>query len=208
MRAIAFRSAERPNGAVPQTLHRKADDEAALIAAFRQGFGLAGLAIVQSPQRIRVAVVGPDGVGALAADETGGVRFWCRHAANAERIVASAASKLRRPSADVEPRAAPGAASPFPPEAEQALITAAERLHVVLYADEEITGQAVAAIARMEEELASLQRAGGLKSVNRSYRTYREDSSARGEKIVPYAQWLRKYKQNLIRQLAAELRCY
>lgn len=208
MRAIAFRSAERPNGAVPQTLHRKADDEAALIAAFRQGFGLAGLAIIQSPQRIRLQAVAPDGVGALAADETGGVRFWCRRTADAERIVAAAASKLRRQSADVAPRVAPGRPSTFPREIEQAFVAAAARLHVVLYSDEEITGQAIAAIARMEEELASLQRAGGLKSVNRSYRTYREESSARGENIVPYAQWFRKYKQNLIRQLAAALRCF
>ena len=77
-----------------------------------------------------------------------------------------------------------------------------------MYANNEITAEAVAAIGRVEQELESLRNAGALKSVNRSYRIYRQDAVARGEKIVPYAIWFSKYKENLVRQLAAALRYF
>ena len=168
-------------------MDRSAREQAALIAAFRQGLGLAGLAIVRGPRRIRLAAVGADGVAPVAEGETGEVRFWCRHAADAERIVAAAKSNLQT-------------------NVDRALIAAAARLCVVLYSNEEIVGEAMATIARMEEELEKLRRGGALKSVNRSYRIYRQDSAARGEKIMPYAKWFGKYKENLARELAAALR--
>jgi hypothetical protein len=167
-------------------------EQAALISAFRQGLGLAGLAVVRSADGVRLTVAAPDGLGVVAPRETAEVRFWCRRAADAERVVAAAASRLQRRSCT----------------ADQALMAAAARLHVTLYADEHITDEAMAAIARMEVEFASLQRSGALKSVNRSYRLYRQDASARGEKIVPYVRWLGKYKENLVRQLAAALRYF
>jgi hypothetical protein len=77
-----------------------------------------------------------------------------------------------------------------------------------LLANDEITAEALAAIGRMERELESLRDAGALKSVNRSYRIYRQDAAARGEKIVPYAIWFSKYKENLVWQLAAALRYF
>lgn len=58
----------------------------------------------------------------------------------------------------------------------------------------------------MDEEIETLQRAGQLKSVNRSYRAHRIEASARGEKAAPYADWFNKYEANLVRQLAAALR--
>ena len=170
-------------------MDRKAAAQDALIAAFRQGLGLAGLAIIRDPNGIRVAAVGPDGIGALAPGERGEVRFWCRRAADAERIVAAVKTKS-------------------PPGADQAFIAAAARIPVSLYSDAEITADAVAAIARVEQELESLRGAGALKSVNRSYRIYRQDSAARGEEIVPYAIWFSKYKENLVRRLAAALRYF
>jgi hypothetical protein len=159
----------------------------ALIAAFRQGLGLAGLAVIRSSDGIRVAAVGPDGVGDLAPGEGGEVRFWCRRAADAKRIVAAVKTKL-------------------PPGADQALIAAAARIPASLHSDAEISAGAMAAIERVEQELESLREAGALKSVNRSYRIYRQDAAARGEKILPYAIWFSKYKENLVRQLAAALR--
>lgn len=60
--------------------------------------------------------------------------------------------------------------------------------------------------ARVDAELERMQRAGALKSVNQSYRAYRLETSARGERILPYAQWMERYKANLIREIAANLR--
>jgi len=60
--------------------------------------------------------------------------------------------------------------------------------------------------ARVDDEIEHLQRAGALKSVNRSYRTYRLDASARGERILRFAEWMDRYKANLIREIAANLR--
>ena len=76
----------------------------------------------------------------------------------------------------------------------------------MLYTDEEIVAAAMAAIARVDEEIERLQRAGELKSVNRSYKIYRTETTARGEMALPYAQWFNEYKANLVRQLAAALR--
>ena len=58
----------------------------------------------------------------------------------------------------------------------------------------------------MDEEIEALRGSREFKSVNQSYRTYRMEASARGEKVTPYAQWLNKYKANLVRQLANALR--
>ena len=51
-----------------------------------------------------------------------------------------------------------------------------------------------------------MQRSGGLKSVNKSYRSYRLETSARGERVLPYATWLDRYKAGLVREVAANLR--
>jgi len=51
-----------------------------------------------------------------------------------------------------------------------------------------------------------LRQAGELKTVNRAYRSYRIEAAACGDKALPYARWFDKYKQDLVRQLAAALR--
>ncbi len=76
----------------------------------------------------------------------------------------------------------------------------------MLYTDEEIVVAATAAIARVDEEIERQRRAGELKSVNRSYKIYRTETTARGGMALPYAQWFNEYKANLVRQLAAALR--
>ena len=192
-------------------MERRAGEQAALIAAFRQGLGLCGVAVIRGAAGIRFDTAGPTGIGSLATGETGEVHFWCRHAADGDSIAAAANAKLRRQSSVIEPcarRDASNLTRSVTTRPDQALIATAARLHVALYADEQITRAAIAAIARLEEELETMRRSGALKSVNRSYRAYRRDSSARGEKIVPYAAWFRKYKENLVRQLAAALRYF
>jgi hypothetical protein len=72
--------------------------------------------------------------------------------------------------------------------------------------DEEIRAAAVVVATRVEAEIARLHAAGGLKSINKSYRQYRLDASARGERVMRYADWMDRYKADLIREIAANLR--
>jgi len=72
--------------------------------------------------------------------------------------------------------------------------------------DEAIRRDALAVAARVDAEIARLCAAGGLKSVNKSYRQYRLDASARGERAMSYADWMDRYKADLIREVAANLR--
>jgi hypothetical protein len=71
---------------------------------------------------------------------------------------------------------------------------------------DEIYAGAMAVAARVDREIERMQRAGELKAVNTSYRDYRWDAAARGEKSLRYADWIDRYKANLIRDIAANLR--
>jgi hypothetical protein len=73
-------------------------------------------------------------------------------------------------------------------------------------AEDEIIRDAMTAAALVDAQIATMQRAGELKSVNKSYRDYRLQASARGERILPYAAWLRRYKAALVGDIAANLR--
>jgi len=83
---------------------------------------------------------------------------------------------------------------------------AAKRLNIALSSDEEVDAEAMTVVARVDAEIERLQRSGELKSVNTSYRAYRLEASARGEKALRYAEWMDQYRENLVRQLAAALR--
>ena len=77
---------------------------------------------------------------------------------------------------------------------------------VTLYADDDISADAERIVARVNEEIETMQRTGQLRSVNQSYRAYRMEAAARGEKAASYADWFNRYRVNLVRQLAAALR--
>jgi hypothetical protein len=89
---------------------------------------------------------------------------------------------------------------------DEAINAAAEKLDVTLYSEEDIAAEAEQIIARVEAEIERLRCSGQFKSVNSAYRAYRMEASARGDKVVPYAEWLSKYKADLVCQLAGALR--
>jgi hypothetical protein len=187
----------------------------ALIAAYREGLGLAAIVMTHGPAGTRISVAG-EGAGGTLEVGVAEARWWCRRVADAECLAAAAMRRLQRceSQSGAAAGAAPqGARPPVSDDASNALALAAEaiaaaakRLNVTLFSDEEIAAEAMAVAARVDEEIERLHRAGDLKSVNKSYRAYRIETSARGEKTLRYTEWMDKYRANLVRQLAAALR--
>jgi hypothetical protein len=180
---------------------------AGLLAAYRRGLGLAAVTLVADSSGTRITTMGPEG------DEAALARWWCRRHADAERVAAAATRRLRRRQAESMRAVSNGPASPCSENAaddsfrlaEKAIAAAARDLNVGLYNDEEIVQAAMAAAARIDSEVERMQRSGELKSVNKSYQSYRIETSARGDKVMPYQDWMRQYKENLLCKLAATL---
>jgi hypothetical protein len=203
---------DRP-GRAGGAAQREAKERSALIAAYRDGLGLAAIIAACDPAGIRVTACAPreDGTAGAAVAQA---RWWCRRASDAERICAVATARLRRRQPGGETSAPPvRASSPCREDpaamlaaARDAIAGAAKRLNVTLYSNEEIAAEATRIIERVDEEIEALRGSREFKSVNQSYRTYRMEASARGDKVIPYAQWLNKYKADLVRQLANTLR--
>jgi hypothetical protein len=192
-------------GTLAGAARREAKDRAALIAAYREGLGLAAIGVVQESTGPRIVAINQPHAQAANVSPDVSMRWWCRRAADAERIVASATRSLRRELKDIS-RPPLGGSTRTPHAIFAAVESAARRLGVPLYSDTDIAADAERTIGRVEEEIENLKRAGELKSVNQSYRAYRLQASARGEKAAPYANWLNQYKANLVRELAAALR--
>jgi len=182
---------------------RDAKNHAALIAAFRQGLGLTGIAAPAGGGALSLIAAGA-GAGS-PADAAGVQCWWCRCPADAARVAAAATARLarRKAQAAVDGR---GAHSHAPGEIAAAVAASAARLRVALHSDSEICAEAERVITRVHEEIVKLQRSGDLKAVNQSYKEYRMQASARGEKVPPYADWFNKYKAKLVHGLAAALR--
>lgn len=186
----------------PAAARRESRARAALVAAYREGLGLAAVAVIRSPAGIRIAAVELGGdAGASAAQELIEQQWWCRRAAEADRLAAAAAARLRRR----ESRAT-GRSHDLPAEIAAVVENAAQRLAIVVYSGADILREAEAIIVRVEREIENLRQAGEMKPINRAYSFHRVQASARGETMLPYAEWLNKYKQNLVRQLAEALR--
>jgi hypothetical protein len=167
-----------------------------LVAAFREGFGLAAVAVIDGPGGVRVVAAEPGADIVCAAAETVHCRWWCPQAYEAASIAAAVAARLHsRETCD-------GAAL----STCKAVVRAAKQRNVDLHSDEEIVENATAVIARIDDELERLRQSGELRPVNKSYQSYRRDAAAKGERVVPYAQWMLGYKEELVRKLAATLR--
>lgn len=172
---------------------------ASLVDAYRDGLGLAAIAVIAGAAGVRIAAADGAEDGALGAGETFHVRWWCRRAIEAERIVTAVKSRWRRHQSRFE-----GAdAVPF---ACESILDAARLLNVALQTDQEVIDAALAVAARIDSEVDGMQRRGELKSINKSYRAYRIEASARGEPVLRYQDWMGGYKDKLVRQLAATLR--
>jgi len=181
------------------------DQDRALLAAYREGLGLAAIAVVGAPAGAHI-VAGAAGAeksaAAAPAEEIAPVRWWCRHPADAARIAAAAMRRLRRKAdAGVEADAAADFSL-----ACAAVRDAANRFAIVLQSDAALTEEAMGVVARVEAELEKQRQAGGLKAVNAAYRRYRLETAGRGERALRYDRWMLKYKENLVRQIALTLR--
>ncbi len=182
---------------------------ASVVGAYREGLGLAGIAIVcEAAGACVVAIIGPSDADPNS-DTSIQIRWWCRRAADAERVAAAAALRIRRlglrgGGASSSPRLVDDS-SVFS-SACDAVLAASRRLNVLLQSDDEVADEAALVAARVRAEMQKLQQSGGLKSVNQAYRDYRIEATARGERIVRYAEWMRKYEENLVRQAACALR--
>jgi hypothetical protein len=175
--------------------------------AYRQGLGLVGLAVDRCAGAPCIIATGEEHEDAGQRARTSAVSWWCRRAVDAARVAAAATARLRRlESQDAASGQPVGDTGVSPTDLAAAIAQAAKRLHVVVFTDEQISAEAEQVIARVEEEIETLQRAGQLKSVNQSYRAYRMDAAVRGEKAAPYADWFNKYKAKLVYELAAALR--
>jgi hypothetical protein len=154
-----------------------------LVAAYREGLGL--VAIVLSGESGEACVVADQAIPQGAS-----AHWWCRNVTEAERVVSAAHASLRHKTTG----------------GREAILRAAKRLNVDLRSYQDITGEAIVVIDRVAAEFDHLRNAGGLRPVNKSYRDYRLEAAARGERIVPYAQWMRTYQENLVRKAAVMLR--
>jgi hypothetical protein len=192
----------------PAVARREAKSRAALHAAYREGLGLAAIVALREHAAARVVATSEMHAGAAVRDKGAVVaQFWCRRAADADRVALAATARLRgRESHDGHEGSSSSASAPAANNLRAVIEGAAKRLRIALYSDDEIRAEADVVIARVEAEIENLKGAGQLKSVNQSYRAYRLAASARGERAVPYADWFNKYKANLVHELAAALR--
>jgi hypothetical protein len=175
-------------------------------AAYREGLGLAAIAVIAGEAEVAIRLLSePDNVDAAHVL----ARWWCR-AADAARLAAAANRNMRRAQTaargPIEQATGSDGNSAELARACGSVLACARRLRIALHTDGEIAAAANEAAARVDAEIARLQRSGGMKSVNRAYRAYRIETTARGEKILRYDEWMRNYRRNLIREVAATLR--
>jgi hypothetical protein len=195
-RSLAMRDRGSPSQAVP-------------IDAFYEGSGLAAIAVISGAAGIRVAAVNRGDDGVPGPGEAIELRWWCARAAGAAKVANAAMARLQRGESKrriVNAPAGPASVAASLRSAQTAIEKAAKRYGVTLYPDETIAAAATAIVTRMDQEVERLRQTGELKSVNQAYRTYRAELAARGEKALCYGEWMRRYKENQVRRLAAAWR--
>lgn len=170
-----------------------------LIGAYREGLAVAAVLIIAGAAAVRIIVADHRGEAVPGPGEAIQRRWWCRRSGEAECLAAAAMRSLRRaPNRAGDPARLAGAS----------IVRAAARLAISLRTDEDLRDEALQAIARLDDEFEKQKQSGALKSLNSSYRRYRLEASARSERAVRYAEWIKRYKLNLIREIAANLRSF
>jgi hypothetical protein len=167
------------------------DDECRrMAAAYRKGLGLTAVVAVQDADGVRIIAVAA-GDDAAATDQQEQVRLWCKREAEADCVATAATRILRRkPAAD----------------AAEAILAEARKLDIAVQSDEETAGDAMTVATRVALEMQRQQQSGELKSLNQAYRSYRLEASARGERALRYDAWMARYREDLVRKVAATLR--
>lgn len=161
-----------------------------ITAAYCEGLSLAAVVAVQGVDGPRIITHAPGSDDATTVEQLL-VRMWCRGEAEAACVAMAAAKVLhRKPDSD----------------AGKVVRGAAKKLGIVVQTDEEIAVEAMAVAARIAREMRKQQQSGELKSVNQAYRSYRLETSARGERALRYDVWMQRYREDLVRQIAATLR--
>jgi hypothetical protein len=183
-----------------------------LVTAYREGLALAAIVVFDRSAGICIAPAADNDSNSPSTIEQAAARWWCRSAAEAARIAAAAMARMNRResrgSAPTRPVRSTAAAAPVAAVslAVASVMATAKRLGVPLQTDDELADEAMNAAARVDAELEKLRNSGGLKSINKAYRSYRLETGARGERALRYDAWMRKYRENLVRQVAATLR--
>ena len=177
---------------------RQEKTEPALVGIYREGLAAAAVLVITGPTANRILVADHQGEAVLGPGEAIHQRWWCRRQAEAEYLAETAARSLRRARE----------ASDRTVLACTCILRAAERLAIPLQSDQDLREEALRVIARLDLEIEKQQRSGVLKSVNTAYRQYRLDASARGERTMRYAEWMERYKTDLLREIAANLRSF
>lgn len=177
------------------------DERSALAAAYREGLGVVCITIICDARGTRIVA----GDNALGAGQEIGARWWCRRAADAKRVASAATGQLRRRGDGARPSAALETKDLLTLACD-AILAAARRVSVVLQSDDEIAEEASLVAARVDAEMQKLRQSGGLKSVNKAYQEYRLEANRCGKPAIRYDDWMRKYRENLVRQAACALR--
>ena len=193
---------------------RSSSEPSDLLASYRRALGLAAVAIVRTHKGIGVCVDAAESGEDESATAVNMVvaRWWCRSAADAKRVAAAANARMNRgasPSFSLSQAAAAYGRSNEGAELEfgcASVAAAANRLGIAVQTDDEIAEEARTVAARVDAELQKLQACGGLRSINGAYRNYRLQARAGGERALRYGEWMSKFREDLIRQIAETLR--
>ena len=120
-----------------------ASERAGLIAAYRDGLGVAAVTMICGPAGFRIVPSALGDNAVLTAGETMQARWWCRRATDAQRVATAATARLRRRSLG-----GGDAASGVMALASDLVKSAARQCNVMLHSEQEISEEALDAAAR------------------------------------------------------------